>query len=207
MAAQNGDEQIVQLLLEKEKPSVDLPDQVLLLIVSFSFSFFFFRFFIFLFFYLKGGRTPLFIAACKGHKQIVQLLLEKGKANVDLANKVIVLFVIILNLLILFFQSLQWKWREGGWILSDTCFVFYFFLKLFFFEIFFVKFGFTPLHRAAEEGFEQIVKILIEHHANVNLQNQVFSFFFFFFDIFFFSFLFHFYFVFFCYLGFGEYLF
>ena len=62
--------------------------------------------------------------------------------------------------------------------------VLFFFKTLFFFEIFFVKFGFTPLHRAAEEGFEQIVKILIEHCTNVNLQNQVFSFFFFFFLLF-----------------------
>ena len=50
------------------------------------------------------------------------------------------------------------------------------FLNSFFFEIFFLKDGWTPLHIAAETGFEQIVKILIEHCASVNLQNQVFSF-------------------------------
>ena len=38
---------------------------------------------------LKDGVTPLFIAAQQGHEQIVQILLEKGKANVDLANKVL----------------------------------------------------------------------------------------------------------------------
>ena len=149
----------------------------------FLFFFFFFSFSFFYFFNLKYGLTPLYVAACNGDEQIVEILLEKGKANVDLPNKVIVLFVIILNLLILFLQSLQWKWRRGsGWILSDICFVFSFFKdSFFFFDIFFPKFGWTPLHRAAEEGFEQIVKILIEHRANVNLQNQVFSFFFFFF--------------------------
>ena len=65
----------------------------------FSFSFFFFHFLIFshffhllifLFFYSrKNGTTPLFIAAFEGHEQIVQILLEKGKANVDLANEVL----------------------------------------------------------------------------------------------------------------------
>ena len=41
----------------------------------------------------------------------------------------------------------------------------------------------TALHIAAEEGFEQIVKFLIEHGSNVHLQDQVFIFFFFFFLI------------------------
>ena len=139
IAAFKGDEQIVQILLEKGKANVDLPDQVLLLFVFFFFFFFFsFSFFYFVF-NVKYGRTPLFMATWKGHEQIVQILLEKGKANVDLANKVIVLFVIILNLLILFFQSLQWKWRRGGvggyWVIFVLCFIFLkilsFFLNLF----------------------------------------------------------------------------
>ena len=41
----------------------------------------------------------------------------------------------------------------------------------------------TALHIAAWKGSEQIVKILIEHGSNVNLQNKVFIF------IFIFSFL------------------
>ena len=48
-AAQEGDEQTVQILLEEGKTNVDLADQVLLLILSFSFSSFFI-FFIFLIF-------------------------------------------------------------------------------------------------------------------------------------------------------------
>ena len=39
---------------------------------------------------LKNGATPLFVAAQKGHEQIVQILLEKGNPNVELADKVIV---------------------------------------------------------------------------------------------------------------------
>ena len=62
----------------------------------------------------------------------------------------------------------------------DIYFVFILFLTTFFL----LKYGGTALHLAAEEGFEQIVKILIEHRSNINIQNKVFIFFFFFFNIF-----------------------
>ena len=88
VAAFQGEERIVQILLEKGKPNVDLADQVILLFVSF-----FFQFLILFFLNVKYGATPLFIAAKNGHEQIVQLLLEKGNPNVDLATKVIVLIV------------------------------------------------------------------------------------------------------------------
>ena len=39
MAVQEGYEQIVQILLEKGKPNVNLTTEVFLLIVSYSFSF------------------------------------------------------------------------------------------------------------------------------------------------------------------------
>ena len=95
-----------------------------------------------------------------------------------LSNMVLVLFIVLLNLLILFFQ-------EGGY----ECFLFcVLFFKNSFLKKKFLKFGWTPLHFAAAKGFEQIVKIFIEHHANVNIQNQVFSFFFFFLIFFFFPF-------------------
>ena len=96
IAAANGHEQIVQLLLEKGKPNVDLPNEVLFLILLLIlFFFFFFQFLIFsfsffdIFLNVKNGRTPLFVAAQYGHEQIVQILLEKGKPNVDFTNKVL----------------------------------------------------------------------------------------------------------------------
>ena len=63
----------------------------------------------------------------------------------------------------------------------DLCvivlFCFFSFLTLYF--IF--KNGWTPLHVAAAQGFEETVKIFIGHGANVNIQNKVF--FFLFFDV------------------------
>ena len=38
---------------------------------------------------------------------------------------------------------------------------------------FLLKYGMTALHKAAFKGFEQTVKILIEHGSNVNLQDKV----------------------------------
>ena len=91
IAAQNGHEQIVQILLEKGKPNVDLAKKVLFLFVFFFF--FFFQFLIFRFFiHVKNGATPLYVAAQEGHEQIVEILLEKG-ANVDLPDKVLLLIV------------------------------------------------------------------------------------------------------------------
>ena len=54
---------------------------------------FFFSFSFFYFFNVKYGITPLYVAAQKGDEQIVQNLLEKGKANVALGDQVIVLFI------------------------------------------------------------------------------------------------------------------
>ena len=90
VAAQNGHEQTVQILLEKGEPNVDLADQVILSIVSFHF---FFTFSFFYFFNVKDGTTPLWIAAQNGHEQTVQILLEKGEPNVDLADQVLLLIV------------------------------------------------------------------------------------------------------------------
>ena len=88
---------------------------------------FLFHFLIFL--NVKNGTTPLYIAAFKGHEQIIQILLKKGEPNVDLPTKVILL---ILSFSFLFVVS------NLCWLFSDcvcvwSVFVFFFFLfKLFF---------------------------------------------------------------------------
>ena len=91
IAAQEGKEQIVQILLEKGGADADLADKVVILLILF-FHFFFFLFLIFFYFFFnvkKDGTTPLYIATQEGHEQIVQILLEKGGANVDFAMKVL----------------------------------------------------------------------------------------------------------------------
>ena len=42
---------------------------------------------------------------------------------------------------------------------------------------FFLKYRITALHKAAEKGSEAIVKLLVEHGSNVDLQNYVLIFF------------------------------
>ena len=112
-----------------------------------------------MFFNVKYGITPLYIAAFKGHEQIVQILLEKG-ADVDLPDQVLLL------------------------ILSFS-FSFFFFVFSFFDFFFNVKDGRTPLLIAAQKRYEQIVQILLEKGADVDLPTEVLllfvSFFFFFF--------------------------
>ena len=145
IAAQKGHEQIVQILLKKGKPNVDLADVVFL----FLFFFFFFFFFSFFFFFLnlEDGATPLFIAAQNGHEQIVQLLLKKGKANIDLLDKVL-LFIFIFILFLFHF------------------FFIYFLLNL--------KDRTTPLYIAAQNGHEQIVQILLEKgKSHIDLATEV----------------------------------
>ena len=61
----------------------------------------------------------------------------------------------------------------NGWVV-----IFDFDFILFLTTFFLLKGGLTTLHCAAREGFEQIVKILIEHGSNVDLQDTVFIFFF-----------------------------
>ena len=102
IAAFKGHEQIVQILLEKGKPNVDLPDKVILLILSFSFFLSFSHFSIF--FNVKSGATPLFVAAFNGYEQIVQILLEKGEPNVDLGEEEVFLLIISFSFSFSFFS-------------------------------------------------------------------------------------------------------
>ena len=76
----------------------------------------------------------------------------------------------------LFFYLLLWVhcWFVSCWVwmvvLCDIWFCFcYFFLTTFFL----LKDGKTALHRATEKGFEQIVKILVEHGPNVDFLDPV----------------------------------
>ena len=109
---------------------------------------FFFQFLIFLFYFfnVKDGITPLYIAAQNGHVQIIQLLLDQGRANVALTTQVILLIV---------------------------SFSFFFRFLIFLFYFFNVKDGTTPLYIAAQNGHEQIVQILLERGANVDLADEV----------------------------------
>ena len=166
IAVCEGCEQIVEILLEKGESNVDLPDEVFLLIVFF---FFFFHFLIFLFFFnVKDGATPLYMATQNGDEQIVQILLEKGKPNVDLPDKVILLIVFFFPffffhfLIFLFFEYKEWnnsslyccsKWRWTNcwnfigkrktkcwscrWGYFVDCFLFFFFYQFLIFLFFF----------------------------------------------------------------------
>ena len=63
----------------------------------------------------------------------------------------------------------------NGCVDCDLYFVFILFLTTFFL----LKNGETALYKAASNGFEQTVKILIEHGSNVNIGDKVFILFFF----------------------------
>ena len=80
----------------------------------------------------------------------------------------------------LFFYLLLWVHYWLFHVVVNGHVVWDLFLFLFFFltTFFLLKFGMTALHLAADKGFEQIVKILVENGANVHLQDQVFIFFF-----------------------------
>ena len=60
------------------------------------------------------------------------------------------------------------------------CVILILFCCCFFNNFFLLKDGMTALHIAASRGFEEVVKILIEHRSNINIQSKVFFFFFFF---------------------------
>ena len=139
--------------------------------MSYFFSFsYFFDFLIFLiFFYFQHGRTPLHIAVQRGLEQIVQILLEKGEANVNSQKRVLFLsFSLFLKK-----KFVNEKNQKHKKFLK---FLFFFlFLKFFltFIIIFISKGGFTPLFFATENGNEQIVQILLDRGANVDLPTEV----------------------------------
>ena len=117
---------------------------------------------------LKDGWTALHFAAREGFEQIVKFLVEHG-SNVDLQTKVFI-FLFLIFIFLCFFSFLYLLL----WV-HYLCVV-----VLFLNNFLLLKYGRTALHLAAPKGFEQIVKILVEHGSNVDLQDQVFIFFFWF---------------------------
>ena len=127
------------------------------------------------FFLLKDGWTALHIAAGNGFEQIVKILIEHG-SNVNLQTKVFIFLFFSFFFFFCCYDSLLVVSCCCEWL---GCVIFDLFY-LFFNNFFLLKYGWTALHSAAEKGFEQIVKILIEHGSNVNLQEASVFFFFFF---------------------------
>ena len=68
------------------------------------------------------------------------------------------------------------------------CDIYFVFILFFLTTFFLLKNGMTALHKAASYGFEVIVKNLVEHGSDIDLQDTVFIFIFF--SFLFFSFLF-----------------
>ena len=200
IAAFYGFEQIVKILIEQET-NVNLQTSVLIfffylllwvhcwfvscwlwMVVLCDISFVFILFST-TFFLLKNGMTALHSAAFNGFEQIVKILVEHG-SNVNLQDEVLIFFFWFLFLFLLFFPTFLFvvvgSLLVCFMLILNGCVVLILILFLFFFltTFFLLKDGMTALHFAAGEGFEQIVKILIEHGSNVDLQDQVLIFFF-----------------------------
>ena len=143
-------------------------------------------FFLTTFFLLKNGWTALHLAVFKGSEQIVKILVEHG-ANVHPQDPVLI-FIFISFVFSDFICCCGVHFGlfhvDSEWFLC--CVIFDFVFVLFLTTFFLLKDGWTALHHAAWRGFEQIVKILVEHRSNINIQTKVFIFFFFFFKKYFF---------------------
>ena len=171
----------------------------------------------------KDEITPLYIAAENGFEQIAQILLEKGKANVNLPRKVSFLFSFSLSyfLFLFFFFSFSfslshffsfdknermekllfilllkmgmnklfkfyWKKEEKQMLIFQkrffclklfklliSCFLLSFSFSHSHYFIYQKKNGISPLCIAVENGHGKIVQILLEKGANVNSQRKV----------------------------------
>ena len=121
IAAQNDQDQVIQILLEKGGANVDLAR-----LVYFYFSLLYF-FFILLFFFFeckKDRTTPLYIAPQNGYEQIVQILLDKEGANVDLTDGFFFSFFLFFFFFFLFSFSFSFSY-------SSFFFLFFFFFFFF----------------------------------------------------------------------------
>ena len=118
----------------------------------------------------NSPKTSFLDAVEKGDKELVNLLLQERKQKIDLNFKYkdkVFSFSFSFSLLLLFSFSFSFS------SLLFLSFSFFFFLK----KLLFVQDRKTVLHLAAEHGFEEIVKVLLEHGSDVDLQDKVFSFF------------------------------
>ena len=97
----------------------------LFFISLFFISLFFISFSLSLFCFQKDyGATPLYVAAQNGHGQIVQLLLEKGKPNINSQRKVLCFFFFFFFFLSFFFILFSFFFFEP-WSLSLPSFFFF----------------------------------------------------------------------------------
>jgi ankyrin repeat protein len=98
------------------------------------------------------GRTPLYWAAIKGHKAMVQLLLKhRANANVKMVREGSILHGAVVNrdettVQLLLEHRANVKTKD-----SNSC---------------------TTLHMAAESGKETIAQLLLEHGADVNTKTN-----------------------------------
>ena len=112
--------------------------------------------------------TALHIAAFKGSEEVVKILLEQG-SNIDLQDDVLIFLSLFISAFLIFI-CLVFSDVMGvrvRWLCDDeNCFVLFLILL-------FVKCGQTAFHFAAFNGYEETVKILIEHRPDVDLQDDV----------------------------------
>ena len=212
IAAWKGFEQIVRILVDHGS-NVNLQNKVFIFIFIFSFLYLllwsivglfhvdcemvvlvwylfcfysFFLFFLITSFCLRG--TPLHFAVSKGFEQIVEILVEHG-SNVNLQDTVSIFFwfwFLFLCFISFFFILLFWFIVGCFMLLFEwlCCVILILLCCCFFNNFFLLKTGMTALHFAASRGFEEVVKILIEHGSNINIQSKVFIFIFFFLKLF-----------------------
>ena len=118
--------------------------------------------------------TPLHLASFEGFDEIVEILLEH-RSNIALQTKVLIFFFFFdfyfqYFFFVFFFEFCLFDFFFE-FFFKNSFFLFYFlFLKFF---LFLLKDGETALHFAALKGFEQTVKILLEHGSNILLQDKV----------------------------------
>ena len=136
---------LFKIYWKKENQMLIIQDWFIFIFLHFSsilFSLYFFLFFFSVSHFSifdnmkKDGATPLYIAAQNGYEQIVQILLEKGKPNVDLVGEVLFLFDFWLSVILVFSFSFFFPFSFFFFFLFLFLFLFLFFFFFFFFFLF-----------------------------------------------------------------------